>query len=77
MDMQKKTVHIMDPLPDDVCYKGYAQIIPYIATFHTIAKRFSLAMKLINSKWDDNIYYWKRIFSACVTKVPKHKDCYL
>ena len=22
MDMQKKTVHIMDPLPDDVCYKG-------------------------------------------------------
>ena len=74
MDMQKKTVHIMDPLPDDVCYKDYAQIMPYIATFHTIAKRFSLAMKLINSKWDGNIYYWKRIFHACVTKVPKYKD---
>ena len=39
MDMQKKTAHIMDPLPDDVCYKGYAQIMPYIATFHTIAKK--------------------------------------
>ena len=74
MDMQKKTVHIMDPLPDDVWYKGYAQIMPYIATFHIIAKRFSLAMKLINSKWDGNIYDWKRIFPACVTKVPKHKD---
>ena len=74
MDMQKKTMHIMDPLPDDVCYKGYAQIMSYIATFHTIAKRFSLAMKLINSKWDGNIYYRKRIFSACGTKVPKHKD---
>jgi len=48
MDMQKKNVHIMDPLPDDVCYKGYDQIMPY-ATFHTIAKRFSLAMKLTNS----------------------------
>ena len=74
MDMQKKIVHIMDPLPDDACYKGYDQIMPYIATFHTIAKRFSLAIKLINSKWDDNIYYWKRIFHAYVTKVPKHKD---
>ena len=50
MDMQNKTVHIMDPLPDDVCYKGYDQIIPYIATFHTIAKMFGLAMKLPNSK---------------------------
>ena len=74
MDIQKKTVHIMDPLPDDVCYKSYAQIMPYIATFHTIAKRFGLAMKLINSKWDGNICCWKRIFSTCVTKVPKHKD---
>jgi len=48
MDIQKKIVHIMDPLLDDVCYKGYDQIMPY-ATFHTIAKRFSLAMKLTNS----------------------------
>ena len=45
-----------DSLPD-VCNKGYDQIMPYIATFHTIAKRFSLAMKLTNSKWNDNIYY--------------------
>ena len=50
MDMQKKIVHIMDPLPDDVCYKGYDQIMPYIATFNTIAKRFNLVMKLTNSK---------------------------
>ena len=74
MDMQNKTMHIMDPLPHDVCYKGYDQIMPYIATFHTIAKRFSLAMKLTNSKWNVNIYYWKRKFPTCVTKVPKHKD---
>ena len=74
MDMQKKNVHIMDPLPDDVCYKGYDQIMPYIATFHTIAKRFNLAMKLTNSKWNVNIYYWKQKFSTCVTKVSKNKD---
>ena len=42
MDMQNKTVNIMDPLPDDVCYKGYDQSMPYIATFHDIAKRFNL-----------------------------------
>ena len=74
MDMQKKTVHIMDPLPYDVCYKGYDQSMPYIATFHTIAKRFNLAMKLTNSKWSDIIYYWKREFPTCVPKVPKNKD---
>nr|AWA44618.1 hypothetical protein SS20H10_000011 [Saccharum spontaneum] len=39
MDMQNKTVHIMDPPPNDVGYKGYDQSMPYIATFHTIAKR--------------------------------------
>ena len=25
--------------PDDICYKGYDQIMSYIVTFHTIAKR--------------------------------------
>ena len=39
-----------------------------------IAKRFDLAMKLTNSKWNDNIYYWKREFPTCVPKVPKNKD---
>ena len=53
----KKIVHIMNQLPDDVCYKGYDRSMPYIATFHTIAKRFRLVMKLINSKWNDNICY--------------------
>jgi hypothetical protein len=64
----------MDPLPDDVCFKGYDQSMSYIPTFHAIAKRFRLAMKLTNSKWNDNIYYWKRGFPACVTKVPTNKD---
>ena len=71
--MQKKIVHIMDPLPDDVCYKGYDQIMPYIAIFHTIAKRFSLAMKLTNSKWNGNIYYWKQKFLHVLQKFQKIK----
>ena len=72
--MQNKTVHIMDPLPNDVCYKGYDQSMPYITTFHTITKRPSLAIKLTNSKWNDSIYCWKREFPACVPKVSKNKD---
>jgi len=74
MNMKNKTMHIMDPLLNDVCFKGYDQSMPYIPTFHTIAKRLCLAMKLINCKWNDNIYDWKRRFPTCVTKVSTNKD---
>jgi len=71
MNMQNKTLHIMHPLLNEVCFKGYDQNIP---TFHTIAKRFHLTMKLINYKWNHNIYDWKRRFPTCVTKVSTNKD---
>jgi hypothetical protein len=73
MDMENKIVHIMDPLPDIVCSRGYDQSMAYIPTFHTIAKRFGLAMGKTNSKWNDNIYHWKRKYPTCVTKVPNNK----
>jgi len=64
----------MDPLPDVVCSRGYDQSMAYIPTFHNIiAKRFKLAMGKTNYKWNDNIYYWKREYPTCVTKVPEFK----
>ena len=65
---------IMDPLPDVVCSRGYDQSMTYIPTFRNIiAKRFKLTMGKINYKWNDNIYYWKREYPRCVTKVPEFK----
>jgi hypothetical protein len=45
----------------------------YIPTFHNIARMFHLAMGPSDSKWRDNIYSWKREYSACVTKVAGKK----
>jgi extradiol dioxygenase family protein len=50
MDMEKKTMYIMDPFKDGVCFKGYDQRMAYVPTFHTIARMFSLVMGLSNSK---------------------------
>ena len=74
MNMQNKTVHIMDPLLDEVYFKGYDESMLYILTFHTIAKRFHLAMKLTNCKWNHNIYNGKQRFPTCVTKVSSNKN---
>jgi len=46
----------MNSLLNEVYFKGYDQSMFYIPIFHTIAKRFRLAMKLTNCKWNDNIY---------------------
>jgi len=56
MDMENKTVYIMDPLKDGACFKGYDPRMAYVPIFHAIARMFSLAMGLSNSKWNDNIY---------------------
>ena len=50
MDMENKTVYIMDPLKDGACFKGYDQRMVYIPIFHTIARMISLAMGLSNFK---------------------------
>ncbi|XP_066389137.1 uncharacterized protein [Miscanthus floridulus] len=73
IDMQKIIVHIMDPLQDHVCLKGYDHRDSYIPTLHTIARRFNLAMGLLNYKMNDNIYHWKREYPTCVTKVTHNK----
>ena len=73
MDMENKTVHIMDPLQDGPCFKGYDQTMAYIPTFHTMTRMFSLAMGLSNSKWNGNIYDWKKEYPTCVTKVTHNK----
>ncbi|XP_066346066.1 uncharacterized protein [Miscanthus floridulus] len=73
IDMQKIIVHIMDPLQDHVCLKGYDHRDSYIPTLHTIARRFNLAMGLLNYKMNDNIYHWKREYPPCVTKVTHNK----
>ena len=65
---------IMDPLPDVVCSRGYDQSMTYIPTFRNIiAKRFKLTIGKINYKWNDNIYYWKREYPRCVTKLLEFK----
>ncbi|KAG0527438.1 hypothetical protein BDA96_06G233500 [Sorghum bicolor] len=68
LDMQNKTVFIMDPLQDETCLGGYNQKMAYIPTLHTIARRLGLAMGLTNAKWSGNIYKWKREYPL-VTKV--------
>jgi len=69
----KIIVYIIDPLKDDVCFKGYDQRMAYVPTFHTIARMFGLVMGLSNSKWNDNIYNWKKECPTCVTKVTHNK----
>ena len=71
--MQKIIVHIMDPLQDHACLKGYDHRDSYIPTLHTIARRFNLAMGLLNFKMNNNIYHWKREYPTCVTKVTYNK----
>lgn len=58
---------------DHVCLKGYDHRDSYIPTLHTIARRFNLAMGLLNYKMNDNIYHWKREYPTCVTKVTHNK----
>ena len=71
MDIENKTVHIMTPLK--MVYVRRVMIKELHIYLHSkLLLECSVSM-LSNSKWNDNIYDWKKEYHTCVTKVTNNK----
>lgn len=71
LNMETRNISIMDPMPIPTEFKLKPRRLWYVHKIKNIANNVDLAMELVNPKWNDNIYFWRRILP---TWVPRTAD---
>ena len=68
LNMVDRTVSIMDPMPIPKEFKLKPRSLYYVKTIKAIANNINLGMDLVNPKWVDHIFWWRRILPPWVPR---------
>ncbi|AQL01284.1 hypothetical protein ZEAMMB73_Zm00001d044993 [Zea mays] len=68
LNMDTRSIYIMDPMPIPSWFKGDHPSMHYIHNIHYIANNMNAAMELANPTWKDDIYMWRRLVPTWVPR---------